>query len=242
MKGYPQTINIILNKTSKTGILFSGVINLNGSQGALLRYKEFAPIILGYREIIISKSWSDYDCRSGDFVIVTINVTNMGNVVIQNITVNDVFGFPKLGFILYKGALDKVINEIKPNESIIYTYTLINNKQGIYKINAAYIKYYYLIQKINYSNELTIKVRNKFLINGLWILLPAGFGLISIISLYWWKNRYDIESAEFERREELMFGVDYRTSAWDKFVIEEHLDQLEKGLKLTTKREKEEVY
>ena len=54
-------------------------------------------------------------------------------------------------------------------------------------------------------------------------------GLIITAGLYLWKNRYDRESAEFDRREELMFGEDYRSRAWDKNIIEEQLNELENG-------------
>ncbi|MHA1339837.1 MAG: BatD family protein [Promethearchaeota archaeon] len=242
MKGFPQNVSIILNKTTKGGVLFSGVMRINGSQGAILRYGGCSPLILGYRSVSIRKTWSDYDVVSGDKTIVTINVTNNGNVVIENITTNDVLGFPKKGFILYEGALDRVISELEPNKSFIYSYVLINNKQGLYTINPASVKYYYLTEKISFSNEFNIKVRNQWEVNASWILLPAGLTIATTIFLYWWKNRYDLEAAQFERREELMFGTDYRSTAWDKFIIEEHLNQIQQGKPITTKREREEVY
>jgi hypothetical protein len=62
------------------------------------------------------------------------------------------------------------------------------------------------------------------------------------IFLYWWKHRYDRESAEFERREELMFGSDLRSKSWDKFVIEEHLDAIMDGREISSRRIKEEVF
>jgi len=87
-----------------------------------------------------------------------------------------------------------------------------------------------------------IKVRNDWIVNAAWILVPSAIALGLTALLYWWKHRYDLESADFERREQLMFGTDFRSSSWDKYIIEEHLKQLMEGKEITSLRKREEVF
>ena len=159
-------------------------------------------------------------------------------MIAKNISVNDVSGFSRSGFSLYSGVIDRALIDLNPGESFQYSYILKFDKQGIYIIPPATISYEYLDYRVAESNSLLVKIRNTF-VNNLFVLIPSFLGLIITSGLYWWKNRYDQESAEFERREELMFGVDYRSRAWDKFIIEEHLKNLENGNEIISLREPE---
>ncbi|MBD3352050.1 MAG: hypothetical protein GF364_11240 [Candidatus Lokiarchaeota archaeon] len=241
-KGFPQEISVILNKTKEGAFYYDTINQICGSQKSLIRYESIVPLLLGYKRLNLTKAWSDLDGVHGSFVKVTINLTNIGNIIMHNLTVNDVLGFPKDGFILWDGVLDEVIPTLEPQESFSYEYTLKFRKQGTYNIPAAYIKYYYLEKQQDNSNNLVVKVRNYWLVNALWILAPSTLLIASTSLIYWWKHRYDLEAAQFERREELMFGSDYRSTAWDKFIIEEHLDALLDGREITSIREREEVY
>jgi hypothetical protein len=182
--------------------------------------------------------FEDIDGLQGSLINVTLNITNNGNLIAKNISVNDVSGFSRSGFSLYSGVIDKAFFDLKPGENLEYSYILKFDKQGTYIIPPATISYEYLNYRVAESNSLLVKIRNSQ-INILLILIPSFLGLIITSGLYLWKNRYDQESAEFERREELMFGEDYRSRAWDKYIFEEHLNELENGNEKLNFRESE---
>ena len=127
-----------------------------------------------------------------------------------------------------------------PGESYLHSYVLKFKYQGIFQITATTIEYEYFEIKTFSSNNLTIKVRNAWIFDVFSILIPSLSGIFVITGLYWWKNRYDREAIEFQRREELMFGMDFRSVAWDKFTIEEHLKGIIDGKKISSKRRREE--
>jgi hypothetical protein len=237
-----EILTILLNKTEWNAYYYPGIADINASQRSTVQIKPFSPIILAYKHIELVKTFSDMDGDYGSRVIVTINIMNTGNLEFRNITVNDVNGFPKTGFRLQEGIIDKFISLLEPGESIAYSYTLSFNQQGIYNISSAKIIYGYLQTEIAYSNSLLIKVRNNWIVNAAWILVPSAIAFALTILLYWWKHRYDLEAADFERREQLMFGTDFRSSSWDKFIIEEHLKQIMEGKQITSLREREEVF
>jgi hypothetical protein len=231
-----ELFRIQLNKTLWDAFFYEG-FKINGSQYQILRLMPIVPQILGYLELNIVKSFGDIDGEQGSLIIVTLNITNNGNLIAKNISVNDVSGFSRSGFSLYSGVIDKAFINLNPGENFQYSYILKFDKQGTYIIPPATISYEYLDYKVAESNSLLVKIRTTFA-NNLLVLIPSFLGLIITSGLYWWKNRYDQESAEFERREELMFGADYRSRAWDKFIIEEHLKNLEKGNEIISFRER----
>lgn len=242
IKGFNQKITVILNKTAKTSYYYPGLCHLNSSQDKSLRYTICQPLIFGYGNILLQKTWSDLDGVHNSLIYVTINITNTGNIVFQNLTISDIMGFPKEGFSLYEGSLSKFISEIEPGQSIIFQYILRVNQQGLYNIKPSEVKFYYLYPEISESNSFIVKVRNTWINNALWILIPSLVSIGLTLFLYRWKHRYDRESAEFERREELMFGSDLRTKAWDKYIIEEHLNAIMEGREISSRRNKEEVF
>ncbi|MHA1819776.1 MAG: BatD family protein [Promethearchaeota archaeon] len=240
--GLKGTLNFQLKKTDWQGYYLPGIFLISGNTSRTLRFANNRPLILGYINISIYKTFSDYDIERNNIVRVTINITNSGNLMIKNVTISDIEGFPAEGFDLINGTINFLIPQLRPGDSINYTYCLIAKKQGSFEINAASAKYYYLYKNIYMGNGFTIKIRNNWLQNGFYLLGPAIGGIILTILLYWWKHRYDIEAAEFDRREEIMFGEDYRTFSWDKFIIEEHLEELTRTGKVSLERKKEEVY
>ncbi|MCP4761832.1 MAG: hypothetical protein GY870_08620 [archaeon] len=236
-----ENLTIILNKTEWDAFYYQGII-ITGDQYPTLRINPDTPIILGFKEISIIKTFSDIDADFNSLVVVEINVTNTGNMILKNLTVQDESGFHKSGFRLHSGVIDQDIIELGPGESFSYSYIIKMNQQGSYDISAATVDYDYLLTRTAESNTFTIKVRNNWIVNAAYILIPGTVGLLMTAILYWWKNRYDLETAEFERREELMFGTDYRATSWDKFIIEEHLQNVLDGKQISNKREKEEVF
>jgi hypothetical protein len=161
---------------------------------------------------------------------------------VKNLTVSDISGYSKDGFKLYSGVLDKLIPELNPGESFTYFYILERKAEGVYLIPSASIEYDYLYVRNAVSNTLLVKVREVWPITSLLLTVPLSLGLFITAGLYWWKHRYDRESMEFKRREELIFGTDYRSISWEKYVIEEHLKTIIEGGKITKKRTKEEVF
>lgn len=241
IRGFPQKVKVLLNKTRKGAVLHPGIDRFLGSQSDILQFERPDPLILGYGCLELDKKWSDEDGIYENKVDVIINITNSGNIIYENITVNDVWGFPKRGFYLFEGRIDHAIRELKPGESYSYSYTLKFRNQGLYNISGAKIEYFYLTEKTSESNMLTIKVRNLWIVNALWIMIPAAACLVATAFIYWWKHRYDLEAAQFQRREELMFGQDLRSTAWDKYIIEEHLQALMRGEEISSTRKREEV-
>jgi hypothetical protein len=73
------------------------------------------------------------------------------------------------------------------------------------------------------SNLISVKIRNHWIVNSFWVLIPTLVGGIAIGLIYWSKKRYDLEAAEFARREELMFGQDFRSISWNKRTMQEDL-------------------
>ncbi|MHA1727692.1 MAG: hypothetical protein ACTSWY_03055 [Promethearchaeota archaeon] len=238
--GLNKSVTVILNKTEYNAFFYDR-INVTGNQYPILRSIPDRPILLGYKSINISKSFTDMDGEQGNLVTVFINVTNVGNILFKNITVNDISGFPKAGFILFSGVINKVINTLEPGESYIYSYKIKCNQQGYFQISSAKIEFDYLYPIISESNILIVKVRNNWFINASYIIIPGLLGFLITAGLYLWKNKYDLEAAEFERREELIFGTDY-SSSWDKFIIEEHLQDIMDGKDVSRKRKREEVF
>lgn len=228
LPGYSEENFIIqLNKTLWNAFFYEGFI-INGSQYPILRWMPIVPQIFGYLELNISKGFEDIDGEQGSLIKVTLNITNNGNLIAKDISVNDVSGFSRLGFSLYSGVIDKASINLSPGENFQYSYILKFDKQGTYIIPPAVISYEYLYFRVAESKSLLVKIRNTP-INILFVLIPSLLGLIITAGLYLWKNRYDRESAEFDRREELLFGEDYRSRAWDKNIIEEQLNKLENG-------------
>jgi hypothetical protein len=228
----PNTSKIsstLINKTQWNSLLFPNIDKFLSTQKFLIQIERNCPIILGYINFTIEKTFSDYDGTRKSIISVQINVTNTGNIHVHDLTVIDFAGYPKEGFSLMSGTPDRFISTLMPGEKFIYTYTLRMEKQGLFEITPALIQYDY-IEKMNaYSSPFTVKVRNNWFVNALYVLLPTIIGGVVTGLVYWSKKRYDLEAAEFARREELMFGQDLRSIAWNKKSIQEELLDLQES-------------
>ncbi|MHA1111617.1 MAG: BatD family protein, partial [Promethearchaeota archaeon] len=218
-----QSFSTDINKTFWDSILFPGVDLFNSSQKYMIQIARKCPLVLGYRHFEIQKSFSDFDATTNSIVTVQINVTNTGNLYAYDINVHDFAGYPKVGFSLTSGTPDKYVASLAPSETFIYTYTLKFNKQGTYEITPATLEYDYISQQTAYSEPFTVKVRNYWFVNALYVVIPSIVGGIATGLLYRTKKRYDLEAAEFSRREELMFGQDLRSVSWNKRTLQEDL-------------------
>ncbi|MBN2157171.1 MAG: hypothetical protein JW776_14095 [Candidatus Lokiarchaeota archaeon] len=218
-----QTFSTELKKTYWDSILFPNIDSFNSSQKFSIQFAQKFPIVLGFKNFEIQKTFSDYDGVQNSIVTVQINVTNTGNLKVYDMTVIDFAGYPKEGFSLVNGTPDKLISSLTPGESFIYTYSLKLNKQGIYEINPASLSYRYITTQTAYSSVFQVKVRNVWVVNALYVILPSLIGGMTVGLIYWSKKRYDLEAAEFSRREELMFGQNLRSVAWNKRTLQEDL-------------------
>jgi hypothetical protein len=234
---YNQSFSTHINKTYWDSIMFPGVDFFNSSQRYMIQISSKCPIILGYRQFDVQKSFTDFDATINSIVTVQINVTNKGNLYAYDLSVHDFAGYPKEGFSLISGTPDKYIASLAPSETFIYSYTLRFNKQGTYEINPASLEYDYITQQIAYSDPFTVKVRNYWIVNALWVVGPSIIGGVATGLIYWSKKRYDIEAAEFSRREELMFGQDLRSVAWNKRTLQEDLYDLQNPGKIRPKED-----
>jgi len=229
-----------INKTYWDSILFPGIDTINSSQKYSIQIAKKCPLILAYKSLKIEKSFSDYDGNHNSIIIVQINVTNTGNLELYDITVVDFAGYPKEGFSLVSGTADKMISKIAPNQTYIHTYFLKLNKQGTYIIVPASITYNYIIKQIALSNTFVAKIRNHWIVNSFYVIIPSLVAGIATGLIYWSKKRYDIEAAEFSRREELMFGHDFRSVSWNKRTLQEDLIQIDNNEKMQSKGEQSE--
>ncbi|MFX1500054.1 MAG: COG1361 S-layer family protein [Promethearchaeota archaeon] len=218
------SFDINLKKTGWKGYFFPSINFIKGSEGKSIQIERSTFQILGEINFSIKKSLNRDQIEKGDLVIVNIEVENTGNIVIEDIKVNDIISYSQSDFSLLEGKLVNLIDSLEPNEKVNFNYTIKAKRQAFAKLNPASIKFYYLLENEVSSNSVNIKIITPKITQFFYLCFPILI-VIATISLYIRQTRkYEKKKGEFERSERQIFELDSRETIFKvEHVLRESL-------------------
>ncbi|UYP45378.1 hypothetical protein NEF87_001663 [Candidatus Lokiarchaeum ossiferum] len=162
--------------------ILSPLIWMNGLDSYLYHFSSCISHPLGSPNITISKILNRIQGWTGQNVVVSIKITNFGDIPIQNLVIDDYYGFPIQSMSLDQGVLQKSIFILGVGESFSFNYSLNLEQLGNFELLGAQVRYLYVSQ-IKITSEIkTLQVRSTFnLIFGLSSSMVIGVSLMFFI-------------------------------------------------------------
>ncbi|MFW9990389.1 MAG: hypothetical protein ACFFC3_17235, partial [Candidatus Odinarchaeota archaeon] len=206
--------NINLKKTGWKGYFFPSINYIKGSEGKSIQIVNSHFQILGKINFSIIKSVNRDQIEKGDLIIVNIEVENTGNIVIEDIKVNDIISYSQSDFSLLDGKLINLIDSLEPNEKVNLNYTIKAKRQIITNLNPASIKFYYLLENEESSNNINIKIITPKITQFFYMFFPFIMVTLIFIVYIWQTRKYQRKKSEFERSERFIFELDSRETVF----------------------------
>ncbi|MFX1365280.1 MAG: hypothetical protein ACFFCE_17010 [Promethearchaeota archaeon] len=231
---YNETISSTINlkKTGWKGYFFPSINYIEGSEGKSVQIESSNFQILGEINFSITKSLNRDQIEKGDLVTVNIEVENTGNIVVEDIKINDIISYSQSDFSLLEGKLVNLVDSLEPNEKVNFNYTIRAKRQTFVTLNPARIKFYYLLENEEFSNSVDIKIITPKITQFFYIGFPNLIVIVIIIVYIRQTRKSEKKMGEFERYEREIFELDSRETI---FKVEHYLRE-----RLTILRNKDE--
>ncbi|WP_457557634.1 hypothetical protein [Candidatus Harpocratesius sp.] len=226
-----KTIELVYLKVNTRGYLLPSAFQIHCEENSLLQVISPPPLLLGNFEIELSKEISQDVLIMGDYIEITIKVKNSGTIPLSDIIVDDADSYFAGAFILYEGITLQEISFLDINQTFEFQYTLRSlHSKGVYNIRPAEISYFFGSLYNVYSNSISVKIQEPYLLRVAKIISPILIGGLTLFLTYKYKIHYSKEDFEYQRRESLLFGQSLRESSWHRKNLTEFFnEQLEKG-------------
>ncbi len=209
---YNERISFHLNlkKIGWKGYFYPSLNYIKGSESKTIQISNSLFKILGEINFSIIKSVNKDQIENGDVITVNIEVENTGTIAIEDIKVNDMISYSQSDFSLLEGKLVNLIDSLEPNEKVNINYTLKAKRRALVSLKPASIKFYYLLENEESSNDIMIKVITPKIRQFYYMFFPIliVFG-VSIVYI-WQIRKYNKKKSEFERSEMLIFELTSR--------------------------------
>ncbi len=204
------TFYINLKKIGWKGYFYPSINYIEGSECKTIQISNSLFKILGEINFSIIKSVNKDQIENGDVITVNIEVENTGTIAIEDIKVNDVISYSQSDFSLLEGKLVNLIDSLEPNEKVKINYTLRAKRQVLVSLKPASIKFYYLLENEESSNDIMIKVITPKIRQFYYVFFPILI-VFGVLVLYNWQIRkYKKKKSEFERSEMHIFELNSR--------------------------------
>jgi len=238
LPGKSFSFNITIEKTGWKGYYYPAINFIQSSESSTIQITRSSHLVLGNISFSLTKSIDKNQVQIGEIIVVTLVVKNTGTISVQNVVINDMLSYPRTAFSLVSGNLVNDILLIEPGESITFTYTIRAKIQTYLILNEAVINYYFLVETIDYSNEIEIKVNAPVIIQLIYILIPLMIAIGILIILIWQSKRYNFSLQERKRKELVLLKSGSRDSILTiKHTLRERLNELSKENVIKKKKE-----
>ncbi len=218
-------INFSVSKSNYRGYFLSPIEGFSALGQFSIRSMISTGLLLGSVNLTIERIIPKFDMVKGERAVVLVRVRNNGNIEAGNLTINDLNGYHGLGFGLIEGSPIGFVDNLNPGETYEFNHTILAKNQGWYNISSTKIVYYFISRTI-FQNELqTIKIRENILINAGFVYVPVIIGLLGLFLFKKYKESYNLEEMELQRKEMLLFGDDLMSRAWDKENLTKFLNR-----------------
>ncbi|MHA1436278.1 MAG: hypothetical protein ACTSPD_01755 [Promethearchaeota archaeon] len=207
-----RTFNITLRKKDWKGYYYPPINFIKSRESRTIQIKSAEPIVLGIIEFKIEKEVDRTQIEIGDIITITLTVENIGNIEIRNATLNDEISFTQVEFSLEDGKLVNKIDSLKPGESISFEYKIKAKKQASVILKEASISYFYLLLKVDKSNDIDVKIIIPVWIQLLIVIIPCIIAIAILFIFIWQINKYKENKYELQRSELMVFDLTSRES------------------------------
>jgi hypothetical protein len=164
------------------------LIWINGSDLSLFTYRLDLPDAIGTPNISITKELHRKTGWTGQSLQIKITLTNIGDVPLQNVVIDDFHGFPPHSFSLTSGILQKTISLLEVGESYSLNYSLRIEQPGTFHFGKARVKYLYITPMVVESTEFPFRARSS--LNLVLLLSLSGVvGGCCIIYVIWIRKK-----------------------------------------------------
>ena len=209
---YNERISFHLNlkKIGWKGYFYPSINYIKGSEGKTIQISNSLFKILGEINFSIIKSVNKDQIENGDVITVNIEVENTGTIAIEDIKVNDMTSYSQSDFSLLEGKLVNLIDSLEPNEKVNINYTLKAKRRALVSLKPASIKFYYLLENEESSNNIMIKVITPKIRQFFYVFFPILIVFGVLVVYIWQIRKYKKKKSEFERFEMHIFELTSR--------------------------------
>jgi len=222
-----SSFTISLKKRGWRGYYYPPINFIESSEGRTLQIYSSLSKILGKIRFSIVKNVNRDQIEIGEIITVNIEVENTGTISIENIIVNDMISYSQLDFSLSEGKIVNQINSLDPGEKVTINYSLKAKRQALVSLKPAFIKYYYLHELEDTSNNILVKIITPKFRQLSYIALPILIVFLILMLYIWQIKKYKKRRIEFERSEILIFELSSRETILKKeYTLRERLHTL----------------
>jgi hypothetical protein len=167
--------------------ILSPIFWIAGKDDFLYTIHSDKPKILGNPSLMVTKLLSRDSGWTGQKLNVQLTIRNTGNVPLQEIYVDDFYGYPFTSFSLYSGVLQKSIPFLDIGEIYFINYTLVIKERGLYTFKP--VKVQYLYTTLIRINSTEMKFQAKSSVNLIISLSLSGLLIVSGIFYITWVKK-----------------------------------------------------